>query len=184
MRTGFFIVLTLLGYSCTEISYKEPQPKGVAALKKIPGKLQGRYQLSENGSVLDVRVVVFERGYRIEPKDTTEKTDEFLLSDSLVLKHYKGYYFLNIRSAYSWRLRIVERKKNGDLQLIEMKKVPEGEASSKEFLDKLQAEVPVIKTEVNGYPQYLIDPTPRKLLDLIKKGFFGKKTLFVKESER
>jgi len=184
MRYGLFIIFALLLYSCTEISYKEPQPKGVAALKKIPVKLHGRYQLSENGMLLDDKLVVFENGYRIEPKDSTEKTDEFLLSDSLVLKHYKGYYFLNIRSAYSWRLRIVERKKNGDLQLLEMKNVPEDQATRQEFLDRLQAEVPVIKTEINGNPQYLIDPSPRKLLDLINKGFFENKTLLVKESKR
>lgn len=181
MRHGYFLILSVLGFSCTEISYKEPQPKGVQSLQTIPKKLRGSYQLTENGILLDDIVVVVENGYRLEPREKTQKVEEFLLSDSLVIKYYRGYYFVNSRATYTWHLRVVQRKKNGDLELLEMENVPENEERRKEFPDRLQAEVPVINTEINGSMQYVIDPTPRKLRELIQKGFFKRKTLLVKK---
>jgi hypothetical protein len=184
MRCAINLLLAVLATSCLEISYKEPQPKGVKSLTKIPKKLQGNYQLTENEVLLDDIVVVFENGYRLEPKDKNEKVEEFLLSDSLVMKYYKGYYFINSRAAYNWHLRVLQRKKNGDLELLEMENIPENEGSRKEFLERLNAEVPVITTEINGRPQYVIDPAPRKLMALIKKGFFKEKTVLVKKQGR
>lgn len=147
----------------------------------VPKKLHGRYQLTENGKVIDDIIVVFNNGYRFEPKDSSEKVEEFLLGDSIVLKYYKGYYFVNNRATYNWHLRIVERTKNGDLRYYEMDTVPEDEESRTAYLNRLQAEVPVIKTEIDGSPQYLIDPSPKKLVELIEKGFFKEKTLLVKK---
>ncbi len=180
MRHVVWVVIAILATSCLEISYKEPQPKGKKILQTVPKKLQGRYHLTENGISLDDIVLIFENGYRLEPKDSLEKIEEFLLSDSLVLKYYKGYYFVNSRATHAWLLRIIQRKKNGDLVFLEMDNIPEHEESRKEFIDRLGAEVPVIETEVNGSRQFIIDPTPQKLLDLIRKGFFKEKTLLKK----
>ncbi|QOI96872.1 MAG: hypothetical protein HRU69_04910 [Flammeovirgaceae bacterium] len=183
MRYFFILIIAVLATSCLEITYKEPQPKGVPALAKVPRKLQGSYYLTEDGIRLDDILVIFENGYRLEPKDKNEKVEEFLLSDSLILKHYKGYYFVNSRATYSWHLRVLQRKKNGDLQLMEMENVPENEEERKQFLERLNAEVPVIKTATNGNPRYVIDPTSKKLTDLIRKGFFKEKILLVKKPE-
>lgn len=183
MRYCFILAMIIVATSCQEISYKEPQPKGVPALVKVPKKLHGNYHLTENGIRLNDMLVVFENGYRLEPKDKTEKVEEFLLSDSLILKYYKGYYFVNSRASFNWHLRVLQRKKNGDLQLMEMENIPENDAERKEFLERLNAEVPVIKTETNGSPQYVIDPTSKKLIDLIRKGFFKEKVLLIKKLE-
>jgi hypothetical protein len=174
------LILTILATSCVEISYQEPQPKGIKPLAAVPKKLQGSYQLTENGKVMDDVMVVFKNGYRFKSKDSSEKAEEFLLGDSIVLKYYKGYYFVNNRATYNWHLRIVKRTKKGDLRYFEMENVPEDESSRVAYLNQLQAEVPVIKTEIDGRPQYLIDPSPDKLVELIKKGFFKEKTLLVK----
>ncbi|MFN3839597.1 MAG: hypothetical protein ACK4RF_02725 [Cyclobacteriaceae bacterium] len=182
MRYLVLAAVALLTASCVEISYKEPQPKGKKSLVKVPKSLLGRYHLSENGVMLDDVIVIFENGYRLEPKDSLEKVEEFILSDSLVLKQYKGYFFVNNRATYNWHMRVLKRKKNGELALLEMDNVPEDEESRKQFIDRLQAEIPVIQTELNGSKQYVIDPTPAKLIDLIRKGFFKEKMVLVKSN--
>jgi hypothetical protein len=35
---------SLLLYSCKEVTFTEPQPKGIASLKEVPMKLRGTYQ--------------------------------------------------------------------------------------------------------------------------------------------
>ena len=50
---ALFPVLLLLNFACTEISYKEPQPKGIKALKEIPSKLNGRYLIFENDEPIE-----------------------------------------------------------------------------------------------------------------------------------
>jgi len=41
---------SLLLLSCKEVTFKEPQPAGVAALKEVPSSLRGAYQTYEQTS--------------------------------------------------------------------------------------------------------------------------------------
>lgn len=154
--------------SCTEICYKEPQPKGVKPLTEIPGKLHGHYLVSDENGATDT-LIVFNKGYRIGKDDVAS------LSDSLVLKYYKGYYFINIRDDVAWYLRIVKQEKNGDIHYMAM---PEATSEYKDgiFKDVLSRDIPVAETEVDGKTRYLIDPAPKKLLDLIRKDYFNDQT--------
>ncbi|MBX2968846.1 MAG: hypothetical protein KF803_05720 [Cyclobacteriaceae bacterium] len=162
-----FLVLLFL-ISCSEICYKEPQPKGVRPLTEIPGKLHGRYMVSdENGSV--DTLIVFNKGYRIGKDDVAS------LSDSLVLKYHKGFYFINIRDDVAWYLRVVKQEKNGDIRYMAM---PEATSEYKGgiFKDVLARDIPVAETEVDGKTHYIIDPSPKKLLELIRKEYFNDQT--------
>lgn len=154
--------------ACSEICYKEPQPKGVKPLTEIPGKLHGRYIVSDENGSTDT-LIVFNKGYRIGKDDVAS------LSDSLVLKQYKGYYFINIRDDVAWYLRIMKQEKNGNILYMAM---PEATSEYKGgiFKDVLSLDVPVAETEVEGKTHYIIDPSPKKLLELIRKGYFGEQT--------
>jgi hypothetical protein len=44
------------------------------------------------------------------------------------------------------------------------------------FKDVLSRDIPVAETEVDGKTHYLIDPAPKKLLDLIRKEYFNDQT--------
>jgi len=162
--TGIILILA----SCSEISYKEPQPTGVKMLSQIPAKLQGNYRIEENGEA--DTLVVLATGYRIGKDDVAQ------LSDSLVLKYYKGYYFFNIRDKFSWYLRVVQLQKNGDLLYLAMSDIPEQESEREKFLKHLREAIPVIETEADNKTYYVIDPSPKKLLELIKKGYFNEQT--------
>ena len=81
--------LLLLLASCEEVIYPEPQPPRVKALKEIPDHLRGVY-LDENQDTL----VILRRSFIYHVFSFTDASEEFL-SDSLVLKSYKGKYFLS-----------------------------------------------------------------------------------------
>jgi hypothetical protein len=161
-------VALLLG-ACTEIAYKEPQPKGMRALAEVPAKLQGRYQIMEENEVVDT-LVIHANGYQLGQDEVAA------LSDSLILKQYKGYYFLSIREDLAWYLRVMRQQKNGDLIFMEMQDFPDGDEARKVYIDKLTAVVPVVTTETDNKTYYVIDPEPKKLLEMIRKGFFREQT--------
>ncbi len=168
-RLTVLLLFGLLCTACTEISYKESQPKGVKPLYQVPVKLHGQYLVEENSEPTDT-LIITTSGYTLGPDD------QAVLSDSLVLKYYKGYYFLNSRNDLAWYLRIIRLNKNNDLIYFEMESIPEQEDERKKFLAKLSAELPVVETTVEGKTYYVIDPTPKELIGLIKKGHFKERT--------
>lgn len=159
MNKFVLFLIGIFAVACTEISYKEPQPRGIQALTKIPSSLHGVY-LMDNDTV-----TFFENGLRGKENG---KEEVLTLSDSIVLKKYKKHYFISYRDGNVWLLRILRKDKNGDLYFMEMDHVPDDEAQRKIFLDKLSAEIPVIRSD----PHYIIDPSPKELYRLIKKGYF------------
>src|SRR5688572_4204070 len=115
-------IIVLLG-SCKEITFHEPQPKGKKALTSIPRNLQGKYlTFQENGELAKDTVVITAKGYHFvynDPGDPSNANDsEYdngILGDSLVLKSYKGYYFLNFNEQPEWLLRVIRQEKDGDI---------------------------------------------------------------------
>ena len=156
--------------ACTEISYKEPQPKGIKALTSVPEKLHGTYLWDGD------TITFFDKGFRA--KD--EKEDVLYLSDSIALKKYKSYYFVSYREGYEWLLRILKPQKNGDLLMLEMDHVPEDAAQRNLFIETLSKETPVIETTVDSVTHYVIDPSAKQLYQLVQKGFFKEKKPLVK----
>ncbi len=158
----FFIFLVLL--SCTEITYKEPQPIGRKNLLEMPASLRGRYLIEEETGDRKDTLYISETGYRTQGG----AIDEGTLGDSLVLKKYKGYYFLNINQKPEWALRVIKQQKNGDLFFMAME-----EKDFNSFLRKLGKEIRIDSTYAIDEKLYQIDPTPKQLVGLIKKKYFG-----------
>jgi hypothetical protein len=157
--------------SCKEISFREPQPKGKRALKEIPRELRGEYLLVDDDNNTDT-LIVTAKGYLMR-SDSTEGS----LGDSLVLKKYKGYYFFNDHEDPEWLLRVVKQESNGDLSYLFM---DSGEKTFNEYLLELTKEIKIDSSEVDGQKLYQIDPSPRQLLSLIRKGFFRKSLMLKK----
>ncbi len=165
-------ILFVTTTSCKEVSYKGPQPKGKPALREIPRELRGKYLLvGENETDTDT-LIIARNGYFISSDSTSG-----VLGDSLVLKKYKGYYFFSDNENPEWLLRIIKKERNGDLSYMHMDR---GEQSFNDFLVELNREIKIDSSEVDGKVLYQIDPTPRELLSLIKKGYF-RKTVTIKK---
>jgi len=165
------VILSL--FACKEISFKEPQPKGKKGLSQVPRELLGRYLVvEEKGGDNKDTLVVKEKGYYV-PGDSSKGE----LGDSLVLKKYKGYYFFNDNENPEWLLRVVKREPNGDLSYMLMEP---SEKSFNEFLLKLNEEIQIDSIDDDNQKLYQIDPSPKELVSLIKKGYF-KKTITLKK---
>ena len=164
MNRILFAFIIIAATSCKEISFKEAQPKGKRVLSEMPQSLRGKYLLiEENGNNKDT-LVITRQGYYVTG-DSTKGT----LGDSLVLKRYKGYYFFNDNENPEWLLRVVKQEANGDLSYLFM---DSGEQSFNDYVYELNKEIQIDSFEVKGKKLYQIDPTPRQLINLIKKGYF------------
>src|SRR6187549_542904 len=132
----FVLLFALL--SCKEITYKEPQPKGKKILVEIPKPLRGKYLLiDDNGIDKDTLYISKDRFHM-----RGENPDEGILGDSLVLKKYKGYYFLNINQRPEWALRVIKQEKNGDINVMAM-----DDKNFNSFLTKLGNEIRIDSTQ-------------------------------------
>jgi len=166
-------ILVLSLFACKEISFKEPQPKGKKSLSHVPRELLGSYLvLEEKGGDSKDTLVVTEKGYYV-PSDSSKGE----LGDSLVLKKYKGFYFFNNNENPEWILRVVKREQNGDLSFMLMEPT---EKSFNEYLFLLNEEIEIDSIDEDNHTLYQIDPSPKKLISLIEKGYF-KKTITLKK---
>jgi hypothetical protein len=176
------ILAFLLIVGCKEVSFKDPQPKGKKALASVPKILQGKYlAITEEGQPAKDTVIITSNGYRFGYYDPAEraghrndKYDVGILSDSLVLKSYKGYYFFNLNENPEWLLRVLKQERNGDLwyMALEQKNV-----DFNDYLRKLSLELPIDSMTTEKETLYQIDPTPNELIALINKGYFSKSRL-------
>jgi hypothetical protein len=182
MNKGALIFLTVfLLSSCKDISFREPQPKGRKALASVPRKLQGKYlTFQENGELSKDTIIISQYGYRfgyfdeIPPSNHREDYEQGILSDSLVLKAYRGYYFLNLYEKPEWLLRVIKQQRNGDLVYMAM----EQEAVDfNDYVRKLSTEIAIDSIKLDNETLYHIDPTPAKLIELIEKGYFTQTTI-------
>lgn len=166
----FIPVILLCLIACKEISFQQAQPTGIRALTNIPGKLRGKYLLVDPNSPATDTLFVESVGYRVghNPKEKN------ILGDSIVLKSYKGYYFLSINGNPEWFLRVIKREHNGDLLLMSL------EQEQNDFgmlVKKLSGTIRVDSVQLKNEKLYQINPTPKQLVRLIDKGFFTKRIL-------
>jgi hypothetical protein len=155
--------LGLIG--CQEITYRAPQPKGVNSLAEIPEAMRGHYLLPEdNRAVRDTLVVEAHTYFAL-----SDKGDKRVLGDSLLLRYYKGYYFINLFNNPEWLVRAMRLEANGDIAYFMLG------AEEKEFpafIKNFGREIKVDSSVVHGKKLYQIDPTPAQLVGLLKKGHF------------
>ncbi|HPH46120.1 MAG TPA: hypothetical protein PKU83_03880, partial [Chryseolinea sp.] len=161
----YVFVLILLGFmSCKEITYRETQPKDKRALTEIPSSMRGKYLVIDENGVDKDTIYITKTGYHTRDEGMV---DEDVLSDSLVLKKHKGYYFLNINQRPEWALRIIKQEKNGDLLIMSME-----DKDFNSFLKKLGKEIKIDSIQLADEKLYQIDPTPKHLIGLINKKYF------------
>lgn len=179
MKQSLVLLLIVL-CSCKEVTFHVPQPKGRRSLSSIPAKLQGKYlTVQENGELSNDTVVITRHGYRFGYFDKVidsghDKYNHGVLSDTLVVRFYRGYYFVNFFEHPEWLLRVIHQEKNGDLVYMAME---EDGVDFNDYIRKLSAEIRVDSVKGDNETIYYIDPTPGKLVELIENGFFSRARL-------
>jgi hypothetical protein len=161
---------SLLLYSCKEVSFREPQPAGIPALKKVPSPLQGRYQIENDKSNESDTLIIESWGYHFKDGKDNDWLGRGTLSDSLVVKSYENYYFVNFRSGNQWILRLIKIKPSGALNFMAID--VGDDAKGKSVLKKLSKQFTVKEIKIKEDTFYEIAPTKEQLMQLIKEGFF------------
>ncbi|HPE33656.1 MAG TPA: hypothetical protein PLI65_02555 [Bacteroidales bacterium] len=162
---GSFFALMLLFTACTTVRFRQPQPSDASEMEAFPDKITGIY-LNENQDTLKISNESFTYG--------NEKTNLFyysqkLISDSIVLKKWKSYYVLNLKTENYWEVFLFKEGKN----IIRVYYIT-FEEEDNDFIEKLRNILPVEEVrQENGELEYLlIDPSPKQFNALKKHGFF------------
>jgi hypothetical protein len=165
----FWIALVLS--SCKEISFVEPQPAGVPALKEVPAALRGKYRpRNEPKGEKNDTLIIESWGYHFKDKNEKDWLGRGVISDSLVIKFYQNYYFINFKSGNQWVLRLVRQKANGDLEFLSID--IQDDTKRKERIRKLSRRFTLKEIKHGDDTFYQINPTSAQLLQLIREGYF------------
>jgi len=172
MRAAFLILTwTLLLFSCKEISFKEPQPAGISPLNEIPIALQGQYLSHDDQTGEESDTLIIESwGYHFKDKEDNDWLGRGHLSDTLVVKFYQNYYFVNFKSGDQWILRLVRQKSYGGIEFLSID--IQDDARRKEMLRKISKKISMKEVHRGEDTFYQINPTPGQLMGLIDAGFF------------
>jgi hypothetical protein len=158
-------------YSCKEVTFHEPQPAGVPSLKTIPPGLLGHYSTRDKstGEIGDT-LIIESWGYHFKDTDDKDWLGNGRISDTLVVKFYQNYYFVNFKEGDQWVLRLVKEKSPGVLELLSIDLQEDGKR--KETLKKMARKISVKEIKRNDDTFYQINPTQAQLMTLIKEGYF------------
>ena len=167
----FSIAIALWCSACTEVTFPTHQPKGIKPLAEMPKELRGKYIIPEGDSVDMMDTLTIDAtSYRFT--SSAKKTDHSWLdnaqlSDSLLVKKYKGYYFFNFKEKDQWLLRVLKVESGGNLSF---RMFAIDGAGKDKLLWQLEQEIAVETIQVDSNEKYYrIDPSPKKLLQLVKK---------------
>ena len=166
----------LMFASCKEVSFKEAQPAGVASLKEVPAALRGAYIPTEVPSDDKVDTLIIESwGYHFKDSQEKDWLGRGAISDSLIVKFYQDYYFVNFRSGDQWVLRLLKQNPDGSLSFLSIDL--QGEEASRDKLKRLSKKIKYTEIKRDDDTFYQINPTSSQLMALIKDGFFTGTTL-------
>ena len=143
---------------------RSADPRGFDHCRRCPTKLQGSYLFKDEKGEADTIVITSNSFYA-----KSDRKDTYTLSDTLIMKTYKGYYFFSKRDDTTWLLRVVKQEKNGDISYLDM-----DDKDFNAFLLKLSREIRIDSVDLGKGMIYQIDPSPKQLVDLIEKGYFIK----------
>jgi hypothetical protein len=168
-KTGILLLLITL-VACEQVLFREPQPKGVKPLSAIPEKVQGKYLLGvEDGSEETDTVYIYEKEFRIG----SEGNDIRRLGDSIRFASYKGWYFVSFREKTMWDVKALKRTPEHDLEYYSID-LTGTDAKRDSLLRVINELVPVQNIPADGDTLHVIDPTPKQLLSMVRKGYFSR----------
>jgi len=165
----------MLLISCKEVSFREPQPAGVQPLNDVPQALRGNYAgLNDKGEITDT-LIIESWGYHLRDTKDKDWLGKGVISDSLVVKFYKDYYFVNFRTGDQWILRLIRQKPDGSIEFLS---IPvSDDAKRKKKIKKLSKRFAVKEVQRKDDTFYQINPTRDQLMQLIAEGLFEGKEL-------
>ncbi len=169
-RYLLIVAWAMLVISCKEVSFREPQPAGLPSLSEVPKGLHGQYVGIDNQGKDTDTLLIESWGYHFRDARDKDWLGKGVLSDSLVVKFYQNYYFVNFRTGDQWVLRLIRQKPDGSIEFLS---IPVGDdAKRKDILKKLSKKFTVKEIQRKDDTFYQINPTRDQLMELIAEGYF------------
>jgi len=166
-----FTVLLLLG--CSTVKFEEPQPVNLRFLKSFPKSLIGLYVDNDMDTL-----VVNHNFFKYEGEDKYLVTSDLDLElGDAVLKKYKGYYILSIKSEGLWDVVLINQK-NENLHVSYIN-LGNNEGALIRRLEKIVRVEKVIQ-EDSKTSEYIINPSKRDFKDIIKENIFSEVQTFTR----
>lgn len=174
---GLIFVWALLFYSCKEVTFKAPQPLGVNQLTEVPAALRGKYQPTAEMTADEKKdtLIIESWGYHFTDNNDKDWLNRGVISDSLVVKFYKDFYFVNFRSGDQWSLRLIKQKPNGEIDFMSIDL--SDDTTRPDIIKKLSKKMKVTEIKRGDDVFYQINPTKDQLMALIKEGYFTSNTM-------
>ncbi len=162
-----FLFVTISFFSCKEVVFKNPQPKGMDNIQSFPANLQGYYITKDDRSDT---LKISENSITIVNDKKTSMN--IMLCDTALLRQNKKYYFINLREGEYWYTYVLKLKKNKFDMLYLF------EDTTKNNIKKISEITKIEKNEDSSH--YVIDPTKKELMKILKKGCFSNVGTFYK----
>ncbi|MDX2246403.1 MAG: hypothetical protein SF052_06495 [Bacteroidia bacterium] len=173
---SFLAVLMVFITSCITVQFTQPQPEGKPALTSFPEEFRGTYLMTEPGDCSNTdSLVIFAEGFlsisqtgdSVSPP-TFERQKSFL-SDSLVLKFYKGEYYLNVldKEEKTYSVLLLKKERNGDCVVWMINAEKEIE-TLRRFTSDIEE---VVNTE-GKTDYYIANPSAKELSRFVESGGF------------
>jgi hypothetical protein len=104
------LLVTLLFSSCLTFYFSQPLPVDAKVCHRMPRPLRGNWKGNEGTLKIDKKKWL---STSVDSNDRVSMKTEFELSDSLVLKRYKGYYFFNMLNSNGfWNVYVGQKRHN------------------------------------------------------------------------
>jgi len=158
--------------SCKEVTFPQAQPAGMPVLKEIPAQLQGTYQtIDETTGQFSDTLIIESWGYHFKDKREKDWLTRGTISDTLMIKFYQNYYFVNFKSNGQWVLRLIQQEPSGNIRFLSIDL--KDDLRRKEILKKLKRKMSIKEVHTKEDDMfYQINPTTDQLMLLIKEGYF------------
>lgn len=140
-------------------------------MKEVPHVLRGSFVPYQTGLGESRDTLIIESwGYHFKDELNHNWLGQGTISDSLILKNYKDYYFINFKEGNQWVLRIIRLKSPGVLEYFSIDLSDETIRNQK--LNQLKKKFRLTELKQSESTFYQIDPNPAQLMSLIKEGYF------------
>ena len=170
IQNGIFLIIIGILSSCTEIYFTEPQPKGIKIAENGLEELAGEYISSEDTDTLKIS----KEGIIWSEDDKEEEA----LGD-LIIKKYKGYYFVNLYSTEKglWQLFAVNNDDPDHLYVTNLTSMDEDRVE--ELADKKYSTL-INEADSLEITYFVLSPSKRQLIKLLKDPIFDQNRIDLK----
>lgn len=159
------LLIGLLLWSCVEVKFELPQPKGIKDISVIPESLQGKYAVDKDTLEIKSDGIAYSN-------DSLGKQDIYKISDNFKIRKWRNTYFLNVKEKDDslWSVFFMTVGKNKQLSIGYLSY----NTNNEENIEKLKSitKVREVRNENDNIDFYLLNPSRCQLRKIMKQVTF------------